>query len=141
MSLDAGSQVGFFSPPMQRCFNAHVTHGIAHGQALASLADAQDLQRRFYSWRGLSGRTYVCSIFQTCDDVFVSQLTHGVIVGVARYNDEARPVCVLSSRNLAFCTDMGLLALELKINEWHVHFSDADSVVQDLSGSLINYVA
>jgi hypothetical protein len=141
MSMNPDLQFGFFSSAMQPDFFAHVSHGIAQGQALASLADAQDLQRRFYSWRGLSGRSYVCSIFQKGEHMFVSQLTHGVIVGVARLNNEARAVCVLSSKNFTSCADIGLLAKELQISEWHVHFSDADSVVQDLSASLLSYVA
>ena len=48
MSMNPDLQLGFFSSAMQPDFFAHVSHGIAQGQALASLADAQDLQRRFY---------------------------------------------------------------------------------------------
>lgn len=106
------------------------------GQELQSLAETEALRGRFFSWRGVSGRRYVCSVFQRGEEGFVADVECGVIVGVAPDGSGRRPVCVLGAgENI-----MGLrrLARELGVVEWHVRFgADADAA-RDLSGSLLN---
>ena len=45
--------------------------GPLRGQALAALRSSE-LRDRFYSWRGGSGRRYVCSVFPAADQAVSS---------------------------------------------------------------------
>ncbi|MGE4173472.1 MAG: hypothetical protein AB7F41_13450, partial [Methylocystis sp.] len=66
----------------------------ARGEALQSLAEADSLRNRFMSWRGASGRRYVCSVFQSGEESFIADVTNCVVIGVAREGATTRPVCV-----------------------------------------------
>jgi hypothetical protein len=106
------------------------------GQELDSLAGSDTLRGRFFSWRGVSGRRYVCSVFQRGEESFVSDVENGLIIGVARDGTALRPVCLFSageSRSLA-----PQLAREFGVVEWHVHFCPDPETIRDLAGSLLN---
>lgn len=106
------------------------------GQELDSLAGSDALRGRFFSWRGVSGRRYVCSVFHRGEENFIADVESGVIIGVARDGAALRPVCMFSageSRALA-----PELAREFGVVEWHVHFSLDGETIRDLSGSLLN---
>lgn len=108
------------------------------GQELDSLAEANVLRGRFFSWRGVSGRRYVCSVFQRGEESFVSGVEGGVIIGVARDGAALRPVCVYGARENGPRPSPHHLARELGVAEWHVHFCGNREVVRDLSASLLN---
>lgn len=122
-----------FLPPHRR---AHVLS--PRGQELDSLAEADLLRARFFSWRGVSGRRYVCSVFQRGEEGFVSDVESGVIIGVAREGAAIRPLCVLGAPDKGGRPPLGDLARELGVAEWHVHFCAGDEAARDLSGSLLN---
>jgi len=107
------------------------------GQALQSLAETDSLRSRFFSWRGASGRRYVCSVFQSGEDSFVADVTNGVVIGVAREGVTTRPVCVFLAQER---DRRGLreIARELGVAEWHVHFCADAASLRDLSASLLN---
>lgn len=108
------------------------------GQELDSLAEANVLRGRFFSWRGVSGQRYVCSVFQRGEEGFISNVESGVIVGVARDGATLRPVCVFGARANGPRPSPRHLARELGVAEWHVHFCAGNEAVRDLSGSLLN---
>ena len=109
------------------------------GQALASLSTS-DLRERFYSWRGLSGRRYVCSVFSAAESAVVSEFTAAAVIGVAKAGAERRPVCVMSSREFHVWGDIGSRegAESHGVSEWHVHFGVDDEGLRDLAGSLLS---
>jgi hypothetical protein len=109
------------------------------GQALASLLTS-DLAERFYSWRGLSGRRYICSVFSAADAAVVSEFTAAAVIGVTRVGAARRPVCVMSSREFHVWGDIGSRegAESHGVSEWHVHFGVDDERLRDLAGSLLN---
>jgi hypothetical protein len=110
------------------------------GEALQSLADADSLRGRFFSWRGASGRRYVCSVFQSGEESFIADVTNGVVIGVAREGAASRPVCVFLAQERAGCGRHALrrIARELGVAEWHVHFCADAATLRDLSASLLN---
>ncbi|HEY8162545.1 MAG: hypothetical protein ACR650_05875 [Methylocystis sp.] len=107
------------------------------GQELESLAGSDGLRAHFYSWRGATGRRYVCSVFQRGEEGFVSDVESGAIIGVAREGGALRPVCVLAAGERAGYA-LRDLARELGVVEWHVHFCAEIEAVRDLAGSLLN---
>jgi hypothetical protein len=109
------------------------------GQALASLSTS-DLRERFYSWRGLSGRRYVCSVFSAAETAVVSEFTAAAVIGVAKAGAAQRPVCVMSSREFHVWGDIGSRegAESHGVSEWHVHFGVDDEGLRDLAGSLLS---
>jgi len=107
------------------------------GQALQSLAETDSLRSRFFSWRGASGRRYVCSVFQSGEDSFVADVTNGVVIGVAREGATTRPVCVFLAQERAG-RRLREIARELGVAEWHVHFCADAASLRDLSASLLN---
>jgi hypothetical protein len=109
------------------------------GQALASLLTT-DLRERFYSWRGLSGRRYICSVFSTAETAVVCEFTAAAVIGVAKAGAARRPVCVMSSREFPVWGDIGSRegAESHGVSEWHVHFGVDDFGLRDLAGSLLN---
>ena len=109
------------------------------GQALASLLTS-DLRERFYSWRGLSGRRYICSVFSAAETAVVSEFTGAAVIGVAKAGAARRPVCVMSSREFHVWGDIGLRegAESHGVSEWHVHFGMDDEGLRDLAGSLLS---
>jgi len=115
-------------------FTQRATNGCAgRGASLASLAQSR-LNGAFYSWRGLSGRRYVLSVFEGSDWALVSEFEGVAIVGVANDGTTRRPICVLSSRELRA---LGPSLIEAA-TEWHVLFCADDSALKDLAGSLMN---
>jgi hypothetical protein len=103
------------------------------GLGLASLADSH-LERRFYSWLGISGTRYVCTVFQGGEEEAVSSFTDAAIIGVVHRDGVRRPVCVLIPSDFE---EIGYArvtaAVALGINEWHVHFlSDQQELAADL---------
>jgi len=109
------------------------------GQALASLSTS-DLRERFYSWRGLSGRRYICSVFSAAETAVVSEFTAAAVIGVAKAGAARRPVCVMSSREFHVWGDIGSRegAESHGVSEWHVHFGVDDDGLRDLAGSLLS---
>lgn len=121
--------------------NSGVCSGPApRGQALRSLAGSQGLRDHFFSWRGASGRRYVCSVFQAGEDGFVADVTNGVVIGVARDGGAARPVCVFLAGEEERRDRYALrrMAREFNVSEWHVHFCADAETMRDLSASLLN---
>ncbi|MGZ9409971.1 MAG: hypothetical protein ACXW3J_05000 [Methylocystis sp.] len=110
------------------------------GQALQSLAETDSLRSRFFSWRGASGRRYVCSVFQSGEESFIADVTNGVVIGVAREGAATRPVCVFLAQERSYGDRRGLreIARELGVAEWHVHFCADAASLRDLSASLLN---
>ncbi len=110
------------------------------GEALQSLAETDSLRSRFFSWRGASGRRYVCSVFQSGEDSFMAGVTNGVVIGVAREGATTRPVCVFLAQERSYGDRRGLreIARELGVAEWHVHFCADAASLRDLSASLLN---
>ncbi|MCX7899619.1 MAG: hypothetical protein N2444_05985 [Methylocystis sp.] len=111
----------------------------ARGRALEALNDSEWLRDRFFSWRGASGRRYVCSVFQVGESAFVAELARGVIIGVAR-ESAPRPVCVLPA-GVGFASDRAGLwryARELGVTEWHVLFCAEENTLRDIAASLLN---
>lgn len=112
----------------------------ARGRRLASLAGSR-LRDRFYSWRGVSGRRHVCSVFGAEEESVVAGFSSAVVIGVAREGLTRRPICVLSSR--AFDTARGRAiradAHALGANEWHVHFCGArEGLPRELAAALLS---
>jgi hypothetical protein len=113
----------------------------ARGQELESLVETQGLRDRFFAWRGVSGRRYVCSVFRRGEEAFVADVTQGVVIGVAREGREgnlARPVCVLQAREGGLDRALAAMASEFGVAEWHVHFGDDAGIARDLAGSLLS---
>ncbi len=110
----------------------------SRGQELESLLEADVLRGRFFSWRGLSGRRFVCSVFQRGEEGFVSDVESGAIIGVAREGAALRPVCVFAAGTGGARRSLQELARELGVAEWHVHFSAEAETVRDLAGSLLS---
>jgi hypothetical protein len=106
------------------------------GQELESLAEADGLRGRFFSWRGVSGQRYVCSVFQRGEEGFVADVTEGVIVGVVGEGVGRRPVCVLGAGEGVGA--LRRLGRELGVAEWHVRFGADAGMARDLSASLLN---
>lgn len=109
------------------------------GEELASL-DSSDLRDRFYSWRAMSGRRYVCSIFRLDEETIVADFSRAIVIGVAREGAMRRPVCVLASDD--FETVDGHIvrddARALGVTEWHVHFAARDDDMRGLAIALLN---
>lgn len=101
----------------------------APGERLAALCGSS-LRDEFFSWRGASGRRYVCSVFPRRDFAIVEQFKGVTLVGVAGRGAERRALCVLSSRELRSRGHEG-------VEEWHVHFGDDERKRRDLSVALL----
>jgi len=108
------------------------------GGALTSLARTQSLRDRFFSWRGLSGRRYVCSIFKIGEEAFVADITLGVAIGVIRSGGDAHARFVTQLGQYGNGEQLRAIGRELGVNEWHVHFSNSGDVFEDLTGSLLS---
>jgi hypothetical protein len=108
------------------------------GQELESLAGAGGLRAHFFSWRGATGRRYVCSVFQRGEEQFLCEIESGVIIGVARDGASLRPVCVFPAGTEARRRALRETAHELGVAEWHVHFCAEPEAARDLAGSLLS---
>jgi hypothetical protein len=102
----------------------------AKGEQLAALCGSS-LRDEFFSWRGASGRRYVCSVFPRKDFEIVEQFKGVTLVGVAGRGAQRRAVCVLSSNEL-------LSRGHADVDEWHVHFGDDERKRRDLAASLLH---
>lgn len=135
---------GRFSSPAHRLRPVARILAAPRGQALVSLLASDDLRSRFYSWRGASGRRYVCSVFQRGEEGFVADVDNGLIIGVAADGSALRPLCVLSARDMI--ADIGAgrrrslreMAHEMGVAQWHVHFCADGEALRDLAASLLN---
>lgn len=101
----------------------------AQGQGLAALCGSS-LRDDFFSWRGASGRRYVCSVFPREEFAIVEQFEGVTLIGVAGRGAHRRALCVLSSRELRVRGHAG-------VDEWHVHFGDDERKRRDLAASLL----
>lgn len=123
-----------YASPRSRAIRAFTPRG----QELDSLADSEALRGRFFSWRGASGRRFVCSVFQRGEEGFVSDVERGAIIGVASEGGVLRPVCVFAAADRRSRDALRKVGRELAIVEWHVHFCPDIEAVRDLAGSLLN---
>ncbi|MBM3563962.1 MAG: hypothetical protein FJX48_12665 [Alphaproteobacteria bacterium] len=116
------------------------SNAATRGEALQSLAETDSLRSRFFSWRGASGRRYVCSVFQSGEEPFIADVTNGAVIGVAREGATNRPVCVFLAQERVPGDRYALrrIARELGVAEWHVHFCADAATLRDLSASLLN---
>ncbi len=87
---------------------------------------ACSLQDRFYSWSGLSGKRYVCTVFKIGDESALRDFASAAVIGVSNSGGHRRPICVLQPSD--FGTSEGRHAVEaaltLGANEWHLHFTE-----------------
>lgn len=107
------------------------------GLPLASLTDCA-LQDRFYSWLGLSGTKYVCTVFAILDASAIGEFSDAAVIGVARHDGVRRPVCVLQPSDFTRFASHPFVqaAIKLGVNEWHVHFSaDHRKLAEDLAAA------
>jgi hypothetical protein len=97
------------------------------GAALNSLSESE-LFDRFYSWRGISGARYVCTVFPVGEKAIVADFAEGVVIGVAREGESRRPVCIISSQEFSACDEKKLRQVIARrgVDEWHVHFTADD---------------
>jgi hypothetical protein len=109
------------------------------GQALDSLVSS-DLGERFYAWRGVSGATYVCSIFAAGEAAVIAGFSQGVVIGVHRSGALLQPLCLICARDFKCKPEDGFLveARELGVTEWHVHFAGEESELRDLARALLD---
>jgi hypothetical protein len=110
----------------------------SRGQELESLVDSIDLRSRFFSWPGLSGRRYVCSVFQSGEEAFVAGVESGVVIGVAKDGATVRPVCVFQAEEGRAWRSLREFSQELGVVEWHVHFCADAETARDIAGSLLS---
>jgi hypothetical protein len=105
----------------------------AEGLPLASLVGSK-MASRFYSWLGLSGTRYVCTIFRAGEEETLACFEGAVIIGVAQKEGVRRPVCAFQPTEFAENRSPRLAAaLAMGVNEWHVHFS---SDIRQLAGDI-----
>lgn len=107
------------------------------GQPLASLG-ASHLRERFYCWRGVSGRRYICSVFNWADSAVVSEFGGAAIIGVMNDGATRRPVCVMSSGDFRLSENeqQHCFSRAHDVNEWHIHFGVDEFALRDLARSL-----
>ena len=94
------------------------------GLPLASLA-ASSLDRHYYSWLGISGTRYVCTVFKAGQEAVIRAFTAACIIGVTQRGGVRQPVCVLDPCDFDDLNGQveAKVAIALGVNEWHVHFS------------------
>ncbi len=96
---------------------------------------ACSLQERFYSWAGLSGRRYVCTVFKIGDESALRDFSGAIIIGVSNSGGHRRPICVLQPSDFRTSERRHAMEAALKhgANEWHLHFTlDLMTVAADL---------
>ncbi len=96
---------------------------------------ASSLQDRFYSWAGLSGRRYVCTVFKIGDESALRDFSGAAIIGVSNSGGHRRPICVLKPSDFRTSERRHAMegALRLGVNEWHLHFTlDLRRLAEDL---------
>ena len=84
------------------------------------------IDRRNYSWLGLSGERYACAVFKAGEEPIVRTFTDAAIIAVYHMDGVRRAVYVLAPRDFDGFgrQDRVRTAIELGANEWHVHLSD-----------------
>lgn len=107
------------------------------GEELPSLA-ATGLSAHFYSWPGVSGRRYVCSVFRRGEETLLIGLSQAIIIGVVRKGKERWPRRLLLTQETTDETALRLLeeTATLGVDEWHVHFGASEIALHDLAGLL-----
>jgi hypothetical protein len=106
--------------------------GPLRGQALAALGDSE-LRDRFYSWRGASGRRYVCSVFPADNLEDIAESWSAAVIGVVNHAGARHPVYVVSCDQFRALNPSDACAQG--VNEWHVHFGADEAELRDLCGS------
>ncbi len=96
---------------------------VAEGAPLGSLT-GNELANRFYCWLGLSGTSYVCTVFRAGEEEALASFNRAAIIGVAQRDEVRRPVCVLQPEDLTNESVRRVAAVSLGVNEWHAHFSE-----------------
>lgn len=106
---------------------------VAEGLPLASLVGSR-MASRFYSWLGLSGARYVCTIFGAGEEETLACFEGAIVIGVSQRDGVRRPVCVLKpSESIKHGSTRLAAALTMGVNEWHLHFSsDLRQVASDI---------
>jgi hypothetical protein len=106
---------------------------IAEGLPLASLVGSR-MASRFYSWLGLSGARYVCTIFRAGEEETLACFEGAIVIGVSQKDGVRRPVCVLRPGEFIEHGSTRLAAaLTMEVNEWRLHFSsDLRQVATDI---------
>ncbi len=105
------------------------------GLPLKALTECS-LQDRFYSWAGLSGKRYVCTVFEIGDDTAIYDFGDAVVIGVVNSSAHRRPICVLRPSDFRISGRRHAVeaALALGANEWHIHFTpDYGKLATDLA--------
>jgi hypothetical protein len=108
------------------------------GELLHSLASTE-LGAHFYSWLGVSGRRFVCSVYRRGQESFLLELPQSIIIGVARDGEIRVPRILLCMRAATGDSDRELFeeAAALGIDEWHVHFDSSEAAFGELAGLLL----
>jgi hypothetical protein len=104
------------------------------GLPLQALTECS-LQSRFYSWAGLSGKRYVCTVFKIGDEREVGFFNDAAVIGVANIDGHRRAVCLLHPSDFETSGRRHAVeaALTLGANEWHIHFTpDYGKLAMDL---------
>ena len=108
-----------------------------HGARLSALKGS-DLRSRFYCWHGAEGARYVCTIFSREQEAIVGEFMDVLVIGVARKDDDVRPICLMPSRE--FDTPTGRAARQrahdLGCSEWHVYFNNDPIRVREFAAAL-----
>jgi hypothetical protein len=109
----------------------------AEGFPLASLVGSK-MASRFYSWFGLSGTRYVCTIFRAGEEEALACFEGAAIIGVAQKDGVRTPVCVLKPHEfIEHRSNRLAVALMMGVNEWHLHFSsDVQQVAADIGSAV-----
>ncbi len=97
---------------------------------------ACSFQDRFYSWAGLSGKRYVCTVFEIGDESALRDFSSAAVIGVSNSGGRRRPICVLRPSDFGSpeCRHAVEAAVTLGANEWHVHFTqDLRKLTADLT--------
>ncbi len=105
------------------------------GLPLKALTECS-LQDRFYTWVGLSGKRYVCTVFTIGDETAICDFSDAVVIGVVNSGGHKRPICVLlpSDFGISGRRHAAEAALALGANEWHIHFTpDYGKLASDLA--------
>ena len=137
---DAGLKMGLLSRLRGRYLSAYrqparklrLRKPFQLSEALAALRSSE-LRDRFYSWRGGSGRRYVCSVFPAADQAVIAESWSAAVIGVVNDSGARRPVYVVSCDEFRALTQSDACAQG--VNEWHVHFGADAAELRDLSGS------
>ncbi len=128
-------RTGFVESREERAAKTLEAGAPLRGEALAALFGSE-LRERFYSWRGGSGRRYVCSVFPAAEQAVVGERWAAAVIGVANECGARRAVYVMTSGEFGALAEKDAKAQG--VNEWHVHFGMDEAGLRDLAGSLLS---